>query len=100
MQFDPISDAFTRIFNAEQAGHYKGDRKPGQQDARKYAGNHAGLELHREYQKLDNGRGGSFRIELIGAINRCGVIKPRHSVKRSDYEKWESRYLPPEISEC
>ncbi len=23
MQFDPISDAFTRIFNAEQAGHYE-----------------------------------------------------------------------------
>ena len=23
MQFDPLSDAFTRIFNAEQAGHYE-----------------------------------------------------------------------------
>ena len=47
-----------------------------------------------EYELLEDGRGGSFRIELIGAINRCGVIKPRHSVKRSDFDKWESRYLP------
>ena len=47
-----------------------------------------------EYQPLDDGRGGSYRVELIGAINRCGVIKPRHSVKRTDYDKWESRYLP------
>ena len=47
-----------------------------------------------EYQKIDDGRGGGFRVELIGAINRCGVIKPRHSVKRTDYDKWESRYLP------
>ena len=23
MQFDPLSDAFTQIFNAEQAGHYE-----------------------------------------------------------------------------
>jgi small subunit ribosomal protein S8 len=47
-----------------------------------------------EYEKIDNGRGGSFRVELIGAINRCGVIKPRHSVRRSEFDKWESRYLP------
>ena len=47
-----------------------------------------------EYEKLDDGRGGGFRVELIGAINRCGVIKPRHSVQRAEFEKWESRYLP------
>jgi small subunit ribosomal protein S8 len=47
-----------------------------------------------EYERLEDGRGGSFRVELIGAINRCGVIKPRHSVQRSDFDKWESRYLP------
>ncbi len=35
-----------------------------------------------------------FGVELIGAINRCGVIKPRHSVKRAEFDKWESRYLP------
>ena len=23
MQFDPLSDAFVRIYNAEQAGHYE-----------------------------------------------------------------------------
>ena len=23
MQFDPLNDAFTRIFNAESAGHYE-----------------------------------------------------------------------------
>ena len=29
-----------------------------------------------------------------GQCAKCGVIKPRHSVKRSDFDKWESRYLP------
>ena len=28
MQFDPLSDAFARIFNAEQAGHYEVTVKP------------------------------------------------------------------------
>jgi small subunit ribosomal protein S8 len=47
-----------------------------------------------EFQRVSDGRGDAFRVELIGAINRCGVIKPRYSVKRTDFDKWESRFLP------
>ena len=94
MQFDPLNDAFTTIYNAENAGKYEVSISP----ASKLLG--CLLEIMQksgyigEFEKNDDGRGGSFRVELIGAINRCGVIKPRHSVKRSDFEKWESRYLP------
>tara|TARA_B100000959_G_C14983627_1_gene624579 strand:+ start:1435 stop:1827 length:393 start_codon:yes stop_codon:yes gene_type:complete len=94
MQFDPLNDAFTTIYNAENAGKYEVNIGP----ASKLLGSL--LEIMRkseyigEFEMQDDGRGGSFRVELIGAINRCGVIKPRHSVKRSDFEKWESRYLP------
>ena len=28
MQFDPLNDAFTRIFNAENAGHYEVTVRP------------------------------------------------------------------------
>ena len=94
MQFDPLSDAFTRIYNAEQAGHYELSVKP----ASKLLGSMLSIMQTSgyigEYEKIENGRGGGFRIELIGAINRCGVIKPRYSVQRLDYDKWESRYLP------
>ena len=94
MQFDPLSDAFARIFNAEQAGHYEVTVKP----ASKMLGSMLSImqasDYIGEYEKLDNGRGGSYRVELIGAINRCGIIKPRHSVRRAEFEKWESRYLP------
>ena len=94
MQFDPLSDAFTRIFNAEQAGHYEVTVNP----ASKMLGSMLSImqasDYIREYERIDNGRRGSFRVELIGAINRCGVIKPRHSVKRAEFDKWESRYLP------
>jgi small subunit ribosomal protein S8 len=30
----------------------------------------------------------------LNNINGCGVIKPRHSVKKDDYEKFEKRFLP------
>ncbi|DAC26768.1 MAG TPA: 30S ribosomal protein S8 [Candidatus Thalassarchaeaceae archaeon] len=94
MQFDPLSDAFVRMYNAEQAGHYKVTVSP----ASKLLGSMLTIIKDRgyigEFEKIENGRGGSYTIELIGAINRCGVIKPRYSVKRSDFEKWESRFLP------
>jgi len=94
MQFDPLSDAFAQIFNAEQAGHYEVTVNP----ASKMLGSMLSIMQTSgyvgEYERIDNGRGGAYRIELIGAINRCGVIKPRHSVKRAEFDKWESRYLP------
>ena len=94
MQFDPLNDAFTRIFNAETAGHYEVTVNP----ASKMLGSMLSIMQSSgyvgEYQRIDDGRGGAYRVELIGAINRCGVIKPRHSVKRAEFDKWESRYLP------
>ena len=94
MQFDPLSDAFTQKFNAEQAGHYEVTVNP----ASKMLGSMLSIMQSSgyvgEYQRIDDGRGGAYRVELIGAINRCGVIKPRHSVKRAEFDKWESRYLP------
>ena len=47
-----------------------------------------------EIERVENGRGDAFVEELRGTINRCGTVKPRHSVRRQEYEKWETRYLP------
>ena len=35
-----------------------------------------------------------LKVNLLGSINKCGVIKPRFSTKRKEFEKWEKRYLP------
>ena len=91
MQFDPLNDAFTTIYNAENAGKYEVTVRP----ASKLLGSMLSIMQSSgylgEYEQLEDGRGGAFRIELIGAINRCGVIKPRHSVKSLEFDKWESR---------
>ncbi len=47
-----------------------------------------------EFEFIDDGKGGSFRIHLLGKINDCGVIKPRFSVSRHDFISWEKRFLP------
>jgi small subunit ribosomal protein S15Ae len=33
-------------------------------------------------------------VELIGRINKCGVISPRFDVKNNHYEKWCNNILP------
>lgn len=47
-----------------------------------------------EFELVDDRRGGKFRVSLLGAVNRCGVIRPRFAVKAGGYGKWERRYLP------
>lgn len=47
-----------------------------------------------EIEHIEDGKGGKFEVKLTGSINDCGVIKPRFSVKKDEFEKWEKRYLP------
>jgi len=47
-----------------------------------------------EFEFIDDGRSGKFKVQLLGRINRCGVVKPRYSVKAANFEFWEKRYLP------
>lgn len=47
-----------------------------------------------DFKEIEDGKAKILEINLIGAINKTGVIKPRHSVKLGDYVKFEKRYLP------
>jgi len=47
-----------------------------------------------EFEFIDDGRAGKYRIQLLGRVNKCGVIKPRYAMKAVEIEKWEERYLP------
>ena len=94
MQFDPLNDALVKIFNAEQAGKFTVELAP----ASKLLGNVLNIMQTSGYvgsiDRVENGRGDAYVVELRGTINRCGTVKPRHSVRRQEYEKWETRYLP------
>ncbi len=47
-----------------------------------------------EFEQIDDGVGGKLRVQLLGRINKCGVISPRFPVKSSKLVDWEHRYLP------
>ena len=47
-----------------------------------------------EFEFVDDHRGGKGVIELLGRINKCGVISPRYDVKLLDIEKWITNLLP------
>jgi small subunit ribosomal protein S8 len=47
-----------------------------------------------EFETIDDGIGGKIRIQLLGRINKCGVISPRFAVQGKEFGKWERQYLP------
>ena len=93
MKIDPLADALSNIYNYENA------RKPECTiPASKLMGNVLRIMQKWGYigafEFIDDGKNGLFKLELMGAINNCGVIKPRTPVKNYELEDWEARYLP------
>lgn len=93
MKHDPLADVFSALKNMEAIGR-KECIVPNSRliqsvlkviHENKYIG---GTEV------IEDGRGGKVKVSLIGRINNCNVIKPSHSVKKSEFIKFEKRYLP------
>ena len=91
---DPLADAMSSIYNSELVGKPEVVVAPASSliervlqvmQSRGYVG---------EFERIDDGRAGRFRIQLMGRTNKCGVIKPRYPVKRDGFEKYEKRFLP------
>lgn len=91
---DPLADALSTIKNAESIGKPSCTIKP----ASKLIGNVLKVMKDRgylgEFEFVDDGKAGVYNLELVGRINKCGAIKPRYSVKVTDFEKWEKQFLP------
>jgi len=47
-----------------------------------------------DYEQIEDGRGGYLKLNLLGKVNKCGVIKPRFPVTLDDYEYREKQFLP------
>ena len=46
------------------------------------------------YEEIEDTKGNLLKINLLGAVNKCGVIKPRFQIGKDAYERYEKRYLP------
>jgi len=47
-----------------------------------------------EFEFIDDGRAGKFRVQLLGRINECRAVRPRYPVGVGEIEKWEIAHLP------
>ena len=47
-----------------------------------------------EFEFIDDGKSGIYKVSMAGKINNCKVIRPRYSVGHGEFLKWEKRYLP------
>jgi len=47
-----------------------------------------------EFEFIDDGCSGKFKVQLLGRINKCGAIKPRFSIRIEEFENWEKKFLP------
>ncbi|MAG21990.1 MAG: 30S ribosomal protein S8 [Candidatus Diapherotrites archaeon] len=91
---DPIADALINLKNSDVASKKECVFRP----ASKLLGEILKVMQKKGYistfEFVDDGREGIYRIELTGKINQCRAIKPRYAVKKSEFEKYEKRYLP------
>ena len=93
MKHDLLADMFSIIKNSEAIGKTKCVTPASKllrdilkvMQKSKYVG---------DFEFVDNGRGGSFKIKLLGKINDCNVIKPRYSVRTKEIINFEKRFLP------
>jgi small subunit ribosomal protein S8 len=91
---DPITDALTKIRNAEATSKRDCTIKP----ASKFLGEILRVAKENDYieeYKMQEEKGIiSFQVTLNGKINTCKGIKPRYAIKKNNFEKYEKRYLP------
>ncbi|MDD2665629.1 MAG: 30S ribosomal protein S8 [Methanocellales archaeon] len=91
MALDSLASALSTIKNAENIGKQECVLK-----ASKLIGSVLKVMQDqgyiRSFEFIDDE--GLFKVQLHGKINKCGVIKPRFSVRKTDFEKWEKQFLP------
>jgi small subunit ribosomal protein S8 len=94
MQHDPLNDAMSQIKNAQEGGKTECTIRPSSKLIGRVLKVMQDGNYISQFEYMEDGRGGKFRVVLNGNINKCGVIKPRFNVKMTNLEKYESRYLP------
>ena len=94
MQNDPLNDAMSTIKNAATVGKSECQIKPSSKLIGRVLKVMQENGYINQFEFVEDGKAGVFKVKMQGKINNCGVIKPRYSVKKVDLELFEARYLP------
>lgn len=94
MQHDPLNDALSSIKNASLVGKRECFVRPSSKLIGRVLKVMKDNNYIGQFEYIEDGKAGMFLVKLNGNINNCGVIKPRFSVRTTQLEKYEGRYLP------
>lgn len=91
---DPLANVLSFILNYEHTGKPQVATKDNSKLIRGV------LQIMQEkgylgsHEEIEDSKGNLLVINLIGSINKCGVIKPRYQISLDRFERYEKRYLP------
>jgi len=88
---DPLANVFSSILIDDKSGRKESKIKPSSKIIKKILDVMKDNKYIGDFEEVANGT--AIKINLLGNINKCGVIKPRYSVKKDEFEKFEERYL-------
>ncbi len=91
---DPLANVMSLILNSEAIGKQECFIKPVSKTIKELLKVMKENNYIGDFKETEDSRGNYINLTLIGNINKCGVIKPRYSVKNAQFEKFERRFLP------
>lgn len=94
---DPLANALSTIMNNEMRGNREAIIMPASKLIAMVLRVMQKYGYIGEFEHIDDGRWGKIKVQLLGRINKCGVIKPRFSVKYRELREmpqWLRKYLP------
>ncbi|MBU3942166.1 MAG: 30S ribosomal protein S8 [Nanoarchaeota archaeon] len=91
---DPLANALSNILNKENARTKECLIKPSSKIIKEVLKIMKNNYYIGEFKEIEDSKGNMLSVQLLNKINKCGVVKPRFSVKKDGYEKFEKRFLP------
>lgn len=94
MQMDILADALSAIKNARRTGKKEATISPTSdliKDVLKVLQQKGYIGV---FEEIDDGKGGTFKVEINTRLNDCNAIKPRFHIGKDEYTDYEKRFLP------
>lgn len=94
MSNDPLANAMSTIVNAENRSKKSCIVNPVSALIKKILDIMNANGYIGSLTELETSQGRMLNVQLIGAVNKCGAVKPRYAVKNKNFEKYEKKFLP------
>jgi small subunit ribosomal protein S8 len=91
---DPLANALSCITNADKTGKSSCIISPGSNIIKEVLKIMKENTYFGDVEKVSEEKGGVLKLNLLGNVNKCGAVKPRFSLTKANYEKFEKRFLP------